>query len=126
MIDENIYGCDYSTSGEVSSNGDIMLVNGLVNAKQAISNQLLTRIGTYPSVDTEYGSNIFEYIGEDLSKSNFEALTVHINNALCKQERVSKVTRIQPYISIDRKVKVTIDVELVNGSEETINIELEE
>ena len=125
-MNEEIYGCDYSSTGEVSSNGDIMLKEGLENAKQAIRNQLLTRIGTYPSVDNEYGSSIYELYGEDLTKPNLEALTVHISNALLKQERVRRIINIYPYVTIDKKIKCNITVELVNGSEESLNIEIEE
>ena len=124
-MNEEIYGCDYSSTGEVSSNGDIMTVEGISNAKQAICNQLLTREGTYPSVDTSYGSRIYELYGEDLTKSNLEALTVHINNALLNQERVKNVTNIYPYVTIDKKIKCNITVELVNGSEESLNITIE-
>lgn len=126
MIDEEIYGCDYCSCGEVSSSGDIKLVEGLDNAKQAIRNQLLTRLGTYPSIDTEYGSRIYELWGEDIRQSNLEALQVHIRNALLKQARVKTIISITPYISVDKKIKANIVVELVNGSEEKINIEIGE
>lgn len=126
MPNTEIYGTDYSSSGEVASNGDIKIVTGLENAKQAICNQLLTRVGTYPSVDTEYGSSIFELWGEDLLKPNLEALSVHISNALYKQERVKTIKDIFPYVTIDKKLKCNMTVELVDGSDETINIEIED
>lgn len=126
MPNTEIYGCDYSSFGGVSSNGDIMLVEGLSNAKQAIHNQLLTPVGTYPSVDTEYGSSILEIWGEDLIKPNLEALEVHINNALLKQERVKQVTIIKTYVTVDKKIRCNMTVELVDGSEETITLTIEE
>lgn len=126
MIDEAIYGCDYCSCGEVTSNGDIKLVDGLNNAKQAIRNQLLTRIGTYPSIDSEYGSRIYELWGEDIIQPNLDALKVYINNALLAQPRVKSVRDIKPYVSIDKKIKVSILVELVNEQEEQLNIEIGE
>lgn len=126
MISEEIYGCDYSSYGEVTSSGDVKLVDGLENAKQAIRNQLLTRVGTYPSIDTEYGSRIKELWGEDVTTPNLDSLKVHINNSLLEQPRVKSVIDIKPYVSIDKKIKVNILVELVNEVEEQIIIEIGE
>ena len=126
MFDDSIYGCDYCSCGSVASNGDIMLVSGLDNARQAIHNQLLTLEGTYPSVDTEYGSMVSSMIGEDFTKPNLERLSVHISNALYKQPRVKSINSIEPYVTVDKKLKVNITVQLVDGSTETVKLELME
>ena len=67
MPNEEIYGVDYSSTGGVSSTGDILCVSGLDNAKQAIHNALITPMGSYPSVDDEYGSEIYTLHGEDFT-----------------------------------------------------------
>lgn len=126
MVNEEIYGCDYCSCGGVTSTGDIMVVDGLDNARQAIKNELLTRQGTYPSISIEYGSRIYDILGEDLTKPTLDALSVHISNALYKQERVKNIIEINPYVTIDKKLKANIKVELVNGSEETINLTIED
>ena len=79
-VDDSIFGVDYSSNGGVSATGDIELVEGLANAKQNIRNQLLTRKGMYPSVDTEWGSEIFEVLGEDFEASSIDALKIYIQN----------------------------------------------
>ena len=45
MPNEEIFGVDYSSDGGISSTGDILCVEGLANAKQAIRNALLTPLG---------------------------------------------------------------------------------
>ena len=125
-LDDSIYGCDYSSQGGVTATGDIELIEGLPNAKQSIRNQLLTEKGTYPSIDDGYGSEIFEVLGEDFEEPSIEALTIYIENALLENERVKNIESIDPIITIDKKLVMNINVELVNGTEETLNIEFGE
>ena len=124
-LDDSIYGCDYSSNGGITASGDIELVEGLDNAKQSIHNQLLTDKGFYPSIDAEYGSEIYEVLGDDHEEQSIEALKIHIQNALLDNPRVLEINRIEPYITINRKLNFIIEVELVNGTENEIIIELE-
>lgn len=126
MVNEEIYGVDYSSTGEVTSFGDIMTVGGLDNAKQAIRNELLTPVGSYPSVDSDYGSEIYEVWGEDLTNVQLQQIEVYVNNALLKQERVDSISEIYPFINKEGTVSVDITVLLVNGSEEEIVLDLED
>ena len=121
MPNEEIYGVDYSSTGGVSSTGDILCVNGLDNARQAIRNALLTPMGSYPSVDDEYGSEIYKIHGEDLTDPQLQALTVYIQNALLKQERVKEIETIEVKLTNDG-LKAYLHVLLVNDSEEEIHI----
>ena len=121
-MDDSIYGCDYSSVGGVTATGDIQVIEGLANAKQSIHNQILTEKGFYPSIDTEYGSEIYEALGDDFDESSIEALKIHIQNALYENERVKSINRIDPLVSVDKKLIMIIEVELVNGTEETLNI----
>ena len=122
-VDDEIYGVDYSSKGGVTATGDIELVEGLDNAKQSIRNQILTERGTYPSIDDEYGSDIYEVLGEDFEESSIEALSVYIENVLLENPRVLEINNIIPLITVDKKINVMIEVELVNGTEDTLNIE---
>ena len=122
-VDDEIYGVDYSSKGGVTATGDMELVEGLDNAKQSIRNQILTERGTYPSVDDEYGSDIYEVLGEDFEESSIEALSVYIENVLLENPRVLEINNIIPLITVDKKINVMIEVELVNGTEDTLNIE---
>lgn len=123
-LDDSIYGCDYSSTGQVSETGDILLVEGLSNARQSILNQLLTEKGFYPSIDTEYGSEIYEIFGEDVEDFNLDALEVYIKNALLENGRVESINRLDTYVTVDKKIMVLLEVSLVNGAEETVNFEL--
>jgi phage baseplate assembly protein W len=125
MPNEEIYGVDYSSTGAVSSTGDILTVSGLDNARQAIRNELLTPMGSYPSMDDEYGSEIYKMHGEDLTKSQLQALTVYIENALLKQERVNKIENVEVKLTSEG-LKAYLHVLLVNGSEEELTLDLEE
>lgn len=125
MPNEEIYGVDYSSSGGVSSTGDILCVSGLDNAKQAIHNALLTPLGAYPSVDDEYGSEIYTLHGEDLTQNQLQALTVHIQNGLFKQERVKEIKDVELKQTQDG-LKAYLHVLLVNDAEEEIQLNMEE
>ena len=122
-LDDEIFGCDYSSNGGVTATGDIELIEGKSNARQSIINQLLTEKGTYPSIDTEYGSEIYEVFGEDFEQASVEALQIYIENALLENERVSNINRIDPVVTVDKKLVMNLEIELVNGTEETLNVE---
>ncbi|MDO5827307.1 MAG: DUF2634 domain-containing protein [Methanobrevibacter sp.] len=124
-LDDSIYGCDYSSTGEVSPTGDILLVEGLANARQSILNQLLTEKGFYPSIDLDYGSEIYEIFGEDIEEFNIEALKVYITNALLENERVESIKRLDVHVLANKKINVLLELELVNGTDEIITFELE-
>ena len=124
-LDDSIYGCDYSSTGGVSATGDILLVDGLANARQSILNQLLTEKGFYPSIDTEYGSEIYEIFGEDIEEVSLDALKVYITNALLENERVESIVRLDIHVLANKKINVLIEIELVNGTDEIMTFELE-
>ena len=123
-MDDNIFGCDYSSTGGVSETGDILLVEGLPNARQSILNQLLTEKGFYPSIDTEYGSEIYEIFGEDIEEFSLDALEVYITNALLENERVKSINRLDIHVTVTKKIQVNLELLLVNCTEETVNFEL--
>ena len=125
MPNEEIYGVDYSSTGGVSSTGDILCVEGVDNAHQAIRNGLITPLGSYPSVDDEYGSELYTLQGEDLTESQLQALTVHIQNGLLKEERVKEIQNIEVKLTKDG-LKAYLHVLLVNDSEEELTLDMED
>ena len=124
--DDSIFGTDYSSKGGVTSNGDMELVTGLDNAKQNIRNWLLTDKGFYPNIDSDYGSEIREVLGEDYEEESISALKIYVTNALLDNPRVQTIQNITPYITIDNKIKLLIEVLLVNGTSDSLNITVEE
>lgn len=125
MPNEEIYGVDYSSTGGVSSTGDILTVSGIANAKQAIHNSLATPMGAYPSVDDEYGSELYQLHGEDLTDSQLQAMTVYIQNSLLKQERVKEIQDIEVKLA-NEGLKAYLHVLLVNDSEEELTLDMED
>jgi len=125
MPNEEIYGVDYSSTGGVSSTGDILCVSGLDNARQAIRNAMITPLGAYPSVDDEYGSEIYTLHGEDLTPAQLQALEVHIHNCLMDEERVEEIQDIELKLT-ETGLRAYMHVLLVNGTEEEITFDMEE
>ena len=117
MTDTEIYGCDYSSTGFVTSDGDIGLVSELDNAVQAIRNRLLTRLGTYPTIDDEYGSEIHEVLGEKLTSETISELEVHIEDCMLNEPRVYEVTSLEVTVLNKDALKIDLQLQLVDGSD---------
>ena len=102
MTDTEIYGTDYDSQGLISSTGDIGLVTELANAEQAIRNRLLTKLGTYPTIDDEYGSEVHEVLGEKRNEDLISQLSVYVENCMLDEPRV--------YVITDLSISIVIDV----------------
>ena len=117
MTDTEIYGADYSSDGFITSNGDIGLVTELSNAEQAIRNRLLTRLGTYPNIDTEYGSNVHQAVGEKRNPSLISELRVYVENCMLEEPRVYGIINLDITPENHDSIKLQLQLQLVDGSE---------
>lgn len=117
MVDTEIYGVDYDSRGVLSSTGDLGLVSELGNAEQAIRNRLLTRLETYPTIDTEYGSEVYRVLGEKITNDLISELRVYINNCLLEEPRVYEVTDLDITREGHDALNIRLLVQLVDGSE---------
>ena len=117
MTDTEIYGVDYDSNGALSSTGDIGLVSELGNAEQAIRNRLLTRLETYPSIDTDYGSEVYRVLGERITTDLISELRVYISNCLLEEPRVYEVIDLDITQVGHDGLRVDLQVQLVDGSE---------
>ena len=117
MTDTEIYGTDYSSEGFITSNGDIGLVNELANAEQAIRNRLLTRLGTYPNIDTEYGSNVHQALGEKRNPSLISDLRVYVENCMLEEPRVYGIINLDITPAEHEVLIIALHLQLVDGSE---------
>ena len=117
MTDTEIYGTDYSSDGFITSNGDIGLVTELANAEQAIRNRLLTRLGTYPNIDTEYGSNVYQVVGEKRNPSLISELRVYVENCMLEEPRVYGIINLDITPENHDIIKLQLQLQLVDGSE---------
>lgn len=117
MVDTEIYGTDYDSHGLLTSSGDIGLVTELANAEQAIHNRLRTRLCTYPTIDTEYGSEVHQVLGEKLTPQLINELSVHIQNCMLEEPRVySIITNEISKVDHDT-LRINLILQLVDGSE---------
>lgn len=117
MVDTEIYGTDYDSQGLLTSSGDIGLVTELTNAEQAIHNRLMTRLGTYPTIDTEYGSEVHQILGEKTTPELINELSVYIQNCMLEEPRVySIITNEISKVDHDT-LMINLILQLVDGSE---------
>lgn len=124
--DDSLFGTDFDSTGRLSDSGDLGLVTGLDNAKQNIRNWLLTEKGFYPEIDEDYGSEIKLCLGEDSSQPNLQSLMVYVENALMDNPRVQTINDINIYTTVNGGVIVQLNIELVNGETESMNIDVTE
>jgi len=117
MTDTEIYGADYSSEGFITSDGDIGLVTELANAEQAIRNRLLTRLGTYPTIDDEYGSNVHQALGEKITPALISELRVYIENCMLEEPRVYGVLSLDITAEGHDSLHLQLQLQLVDGSE---------
>lgn len=117
MVDTEIYGTDYNSLGEVTSTGDIGLATELSNVEQAIRNRLLTRLGTYPTINTDYGSEIHLCIGEKLNTSLTNKLEVYIRNCMLEEPRVYDILDLTLNKVGQDTLRIQLLLQLVDGSE---------
>ena len=117
MVNTEIYGTDYDSQGLLTSSGDIGLVTELSNAEQAIHNRLMTRLGTYPTIDTEYGSEVHQILGEKTTPELINELSVYIQNCMLEEPRVySIITNEITKVDHDT-LRINLILQLVDGSE---------
>lgn len=121
MVDEEIFGVDYSSNGELTSTGDLMLVSGLDNAKQAIRNRLLTSILIYDYLE-EYGCNLTNIYGEPTNHNSLQLLDLIIKDSLNLEPRVQEILEINCYFE-GKIIIVEMSLLLVDGSVLDLNIE---
>jgi phage baseplate assembly protein W len=125
MTDTEIYGTDYSSDGFITSNGDIGLVTELANAEQAIRNRLLTRLGTYPNIDTDYGSEVYQALGEKINNSLVSELRVYVENCMLEEPREYAILDLDITKENHDTIHLQLQLQLVDGSEigfeETLN-----
>lgn len=117
MVDTEIYGCDYSSTGFITSEGDVGCVTGLDNVAQQVHNRLMTRLGTYPTIDNEYGSEVYLIMGEKSNSQLMNELDVYIRNCMLEEPRVYEVVDLEIEKTANDIIRFDLLVRLVDGSE---------
>ena len=117
MVNPEIFGIDYSSKGFIASNGDAGCVESLDNAVQAIKNRIKTRLGTYPAIDDEYGSEIYRIYGEKLTDEKLAELEIYLRNCLLNEPRVYEIIDLELQKDGIDTLIMNLTVQLVDGSE---------
>jgi len=121
MVDEEIFGIDYSSNGELTSTGDLMLVSGLDNAKQAIRNRLLTGILIYDHLEG-YGCDLTNLYSEPTNHNSLQLLDLIIKDSLNLEPRVQEILELNCYFE-GKTIIAEMSLLLVDGSVLDLNIE---
>lgn len=117
MVNPEIFGIDYSSTGFIASNGDAGCVEDLDNAVQAIKNRIKTRLGTYPTIDDEYGSEIYRIYGEKLTDEKLAELEIYLRNCLLNEPRVYEIVDLELQKDGIDTLVMNLTLRLVDGSE---------
>ncbi len=106
-----------------NQSGDLTTITGRENLAQAIINRLLTRRGELTTLGhPEYGSRLYELVGE-LNNLRIRALAeLYIRDCLGQESRIEKVRYVTfhpPERGIDRNVlKTTIGIKAIGEVQE--------
>lgn len=119
-MSEEIFGIDYSSNGELTSSGDLMLLDGLDNAKQAIRNRLLTRIMTYDYLG-KYGCDLDKVVGEPTNHITLQLLDLIIKDSLNLEPRVQEILGFNSYFE-DKNIIVELNLLLVDDTIIDLNL----
>jgi len=118
---EEIFGIDYSSNGELTSSGDLMLIEGLDNAKQAIRNRLLTRIIIYDYLDS-YGCDLDKVVGEPTNNTTLQLLNLILKDSLNLEPRVKQVLKLDCFLE-GKKIISEMNLLLVDDTIIALDIE---
>ena len=117
-------------------NGDLQIVEGTGNLSQALTNRLNTYLDDLILFYGDYGSNLFDYMGEQNKPTIHEYIKVEVEDCIVKDNRVDtcsctidKVMNDEVYCNLslilvdgtDMDLKMIItqenDVTIINGVE---------
>jgi len=82
------WGTDISSSGQLDSRGQVSIVSGVDNVRQAIKNRLLTELDVYVDCCDDYGTTLRDMLGKDPNKINIEWIKMEIRLNVLKDPRV--------------------------------------
>lgn len=103
------------------TNGDVNTVTGTGNLGQAIQNRLNTYIGDLNEFYNEYGSNLFDYMGEMNHNTIHEYIKSEIEFRVVQDKRISNVDCTVSKVSSEQ-VKCQLHLTLVDGTDFDLNM----
>ena len=83
------YGTDFDSTGKLDSKGQVALVSGTDNVKQAIKNRLATELDVYIEYCDDYGTTLRDMFKEGLTDNSIEWIKTEIQMNVLKESRVA-------------------------------------
>lgn len=114
MVD---YGTDFDSSWSVTSQGDLKILRGMDNAKQAILNRLLTPYKELDEFYNEYGCRSHEELGNGNDEHSKQRLELYIRETLKQEPRVAELEKIE---IIFQDQTAFIELSILLSDEETV------
>jgi len=96
--------------------GDIRIVKSRSNLGQALANRLNTYENVLAPFYNDYGSILFDYMGELNNPNIHEYIKIEVEDCIKKDKRVLSATCTVDKVSSDG-VKCTLDIILVDGTD---------
>ena len=114
-------GHDLSTvRREITTQFDLEMVNGVENLQQALLMRFLTPMGELTVLGhPEYGSRLFELIGEHNIETTHNRAKLYVLLALSQEPRIKQVTSVQVTASKEDRTRMDIKMTLVAIDEDT-------
>jgi phage baseplate assembly protein W len=88
-MDSMDFGTDIDSTGILDSKGQVALVSGTDNVKQAIRNRLATELDVYIEYCDDYGTNLQDMFGDELTDNTIEWIKTEIQMNVLKDPRVA-------------------------------------
>ncbi len=118
MLSDLAFGADLTLSesqrgkdGKAKEFGDLAIVAGPMNLGQAILSQLRTRRGELADLGfPDYGSRLFEFVGEPNNPRTREKIRVMTLEALAREPRIKEVVSVNARPSSSDPDRVDIDI----------------
>lgn len=120
MVD---YGKDIDSSFSVNPSGDISIVSGVDNAKQAILNRLKTKLEELSCFDFyDYGNASYQHLGSTNIDYVIGAVEIETRETLLSEPRVDTVE----YVNVNyEETKITVDASCILTDESQLDLEFD-
>lgn len=112
----DILGVDLAHNGRITSNGDLAIVSGPDNVRQAVTRRLNTPRGSLFAHPT-YGNPVYDMLSEPITESWIGRAISCIQECLSDEPRIILINISTQVIPESRNVCFTVSYQLVNDSE---------
>ena len=114
------------------NDGDLITVTGIGNLSQAIENRLNTYIGEMNDFYIEYGSQLFDYLGEMNQGNIHQYVKIEIEHSLIQDKRINSVecnitkigsNEIEGILSLTLVDETDVDLNMIITNDNKVSIQ---